>query len=109
MVLFDFVIPVPYAAPGKVILEADGQASLVARWEEVPNLLQNGVILGYHFFFRLYDSGQLIANATLAPNNESFKFVNLLPSVSYSFTIMAFTSKGAGPYSSNVIGTVAGE
>ena len=94
---------VPSLAPADVQLFNTSSTSLKAVWGPVPVCCRHGVIRGYRLFLRDNISGAFVRNETAPSNGHEFEFSSLLKYYSYKVSILAFTIKGDGPLSEDVV------
>lgn len=76
--------------------------SLKAVWGPVPDCCRYGIILGYRLFLK-NKTGEVAGNETVAGGQYEFEFSSLLKGYPYNFSILAFTSKGDGNLSQEVV------
>ena len=93
---------VPSQAPADVQLFNTSSTSLKAVWGPVPDCCRHGIILGYRLFLK-NKTGEVAGNETVAGGQYEFEFSSLLKGYSYNFSILAFTSKGDGNLSQEVV------
>ena len=95
------LLSAPSEPPGNLTVHSENSTSVVVRWTPVPECCQFGIIKGYHV--TLTDS----TSATIAKNVTSLEaeFVNLKKFHVYQISVIAFTSKGAGPKVSTSVST----
>ena len=94
---------VPSQAPADVQLFNTSSTSLKAVWGPVPVCCRHGVIRGYRLFLRDNISGAFVRNETAPRSGHEFEFSSLLKYYSYNVSILAFTVKGDGPLSVDVV------
>lgn len=94
---------VPSQAPANVQLFNTSSTTLKAVWGPVPACCSHGVIRGYRLFLRDNISGAFVRNETALGSRHEFEFSSLLKYYSYNVSILAFTIKGDGPLSKDVV------
>lgn len=94
---------VPSQAPADVKLFHTSSTSLKAVWDPVPECYRHGIILGYRLFLKDNTSALSVRNETTTADQYEIEFSSLLKFYAYSFSILAFTIKGDGPSSEEVV------
>ena len=79
---------------------------IMVTWEEVPPIDQNGNIIMYEVQYEPLDTfgEQLQTQSTTVDASEMMAMLaNLSESVMYNISVRAYTSVGAGPYSTGIV------
>ena len=97
MCVFTF-ITAPSDAPVNVAAFNTSSTSIRVSWNEAPVNQQNGVILGYHIFYKALPSGEEL-NKTVSNTTLTDDLTGLQEFVQYNISVAAFTSAGTGPRS----------
>lgn len=97
-----FLFTAPSAPPYDVQLHVVNKTTLIAHWNDVPLIHQNGVILGYRFLFQREDGSPVERNVTVSPDVHEYRFPGLLIFQNYSIQVLAFAIKGDGPFNDKV-------
>ena len=90
----------PGSPPVNVSAEVVSSTSIAVRWEEVPPIDQNGIIITYELVFEPLEtfSGVLMPEA-INTTTMDLLLINLHPFVNYAISVRAHTNSGPGPYS----------
>lgn len=89
---------VPSQAPADLALFNTSSVALRAVWSQVPDCCRHGVIRGYRLFLRDNNTGEFVRNETTEAGQYEFEFSPLLKFYGYSVSVLAFTTKGDGPF-----------
>ena len=94
--------------PGKPPQDFKGQnrssTTIYIEWKPVENGFVHGILLGYRVYYRLTTMPSMPPfNMTLAPTELGTLVDGLFMFTEYTFQITAFTSKGEGKLSQEVI------
>ena len=94
----------PESPPVNVTAEVVSSTSIVIRWDEVPPIDQNGIIIGYELLYEpLYEVCQCQAiSIYLSVPSSMITLSGLEEFVVYDFSVRAYTSEGPGPYNDAV-------
>nr|XP_058964313.1 protein sidekick-2-like isoform X2 [Pocillopora verrucosa] len=96
----------PSSAPTSLKPEVTGATSVTLRWEPVPYVGQNGVILGYKIYYRIFGKQNTEKEKELFNGLVySTSLTGLESFVTYEFQILAYTRIGNGPKSAAVRAT----
>ena len=71
-------------------------------WKPVPFPFERGIILGYRFIFTTM-SGEVLEDKVLPPEDQMIIVRDLQIFTNYTVNMTAFTIKGDGPWSSEVV------
>ena len=82
-----FLSPAPSAPPAVITLDMHNSSALLATWQDVPLIHQNGIILGYQIQLQQEEGGPIVWNVTLGPNDISFSFTDLAIFQNYSLQV----------------------
>ena len=85
---------------------ATTSTSIAVMWNEVPPINQNGVIMAYEITYTTFENftGVIGINSTNVSGSDlSVSLIGLQEYVNYSIQVRAYTSEGAGPYSTPVV------
>ena len=93
--IYHLLSTVPSAEPTNVVAYSVSSSSIFMRWNEVPEIHQNGIILHY-----VVELNQIILEFTTATNIT----INLLkPYTEYYLRVGSATSVGVGPFSDSLL------
>ena len=107
--ILNFVHTVPDAAPQNVTALTKSSTQITVTWQNVIGKHRNGIINGFKIFYQA--TGEFAENKTehlLTVNNGSADLVvltGLEKYIEYNISVLAFTSKGDGPNSTEVTAT----
>ena len=74
------------------------------KWRPVEDGFVHGILLGYRLYYRLTTLPLMPPfNRTMAPDQLETIYEGFLMFTNYTFQITAFTSKGEGPLSQEVV------
>ena len=75
------------------------------RWEEVPAIDQNGIVIEYEVLFEPLETfgGQLMSETLINSTELFICLVELQEFVNYSISVRAYTSAGPGLYSERIL------
>jgi len=92
---------VPGRAPDNVrVTSFEFIADLLVKWNPLPQLYTNGVLLGYIIYYREnHDDSSFKRAYALGHSATNFTLKELKPAQQYQVAVTAFTSKGEGPLS----------
>ncbi|CAN7993970.1 unnamed protein product [Ixodes hexagonus] len=97
----------PASPPVNITARPTGPNSIKISWEPPKEEDWNGHLKGYYISYRPVGSSDQYFHKTVDVHNphqrQEIHLTNLRLSMSYSVTIQAFTSKGAGPMSQEVL------
>ncbi|KAG0416087.1 hypothetical protein HPB47_006732, partial [Ixodes persulcatus] len=97
----------PASPPVNITARPTGPNSIKISWEPPKEEDWNGHLKGYYISYRPVGSSDQYYHKTVDVHNphqrQEIHLTNLRLSMSYSVTIQAFTSKGAGPMSQEVL------
>ena len=96
--IFLTFITAPTGPPVDVTAYNTSSTSIKVSWNEVPVDQQNGVILGYHIFYKALPSGEEL-NETVSNTTLTVNLTGLQEFVQYNISVAALTSHGTGPQS----------
>ena len=82
-----FLSPAPSAPPAVITLDMHNSSALLATWQDVPLIHQNGIILGYQIQLQQEEGGPIVWNVTLGSNDTSFHFTDLSIFQNYSLQV----------------------
>ena len=82
-----FLSPAPSAPPAIITLDMHNSSALLATWQDVPLIHQNGIILGYQIQLQREEGGPIVWNVTLGSNHTSFHFTDLSIFQNYSLQV----------------------
>ena len=94
---------VPSQGPADVQLSNTSSTSLKAVWGRVLQCCRHGIIRGYRLFLKDNSSTAIVSNGTVTAGQYEFEFPSLLKYYAYSVTVLAFTVKGDGALSKDVV------
>ena len=102
-IIFCFCLSIePNAPPSNVTGHNTSSTSIFVSWRQVPFLDQNGVIVSYTVTYRSLSSGPAETKKVTAPASQT-TLTGLNKYTSYSITVFASTSKGAGSRSAPIV------
>ncbi len=101
-------IPVPASPPVNVMATALSSTEIQVRWNEVPDIDQNGVITMYEVFY--LSTLDLVNGSILTDSRDTFSvnITGLEEFVDYSVSVRAYTSVSPGPFSDTVLEMTGG-
>ena len=82
-----FLSSAPSAPPAVITLDMHNSSTLLATWQDVPLIHQNGIILGYQIQLQQEEGGPIVWNVTLGSNHTSFHFTDLSIFQNYSLQV----------------------
>ena len=82
-----FLSSAPSAPPAVITLDMHNSSALLATWQDVPLIHQNGIILGYQIQLQQEEGGPIVWNVTLGSNDTSFHFTDLSIFQNYSLQV----------------------
>ena len=77
--------------------------SLKAVWGQVLQCCRHGIIRGYRLFLKDNSSAAIVRNGTVTAGQYEFEFPSLLKYYAYRVSVLAFTVKGDGALSKEVV------
>ena len=89
-------VTVPSGPPADVQPISKNSTSILVRWGSVDADKQNGIIQSYTVSYKALPSGSLQTKVVL-PSTTQTALTGLNEDTTYSITVFANTSKGAGP------------
>ncbi|KAI6661081.1 hypothetical protein LOD99_13803 [Oopsacas minuta] len=92
----------PSSAPQNFTATADSDTSLTVSWGDVIEEDRNGIITKYRVCVRITSSGFCLSLAEVSTPTTQTIVSGLTPNTEYRIFIRAFTSAGAGPYSTPI-------
>ena len=94
---------VPSQGPVDVQLFNTSSTSLKAVWGRVLQCCRHGIIRGYRLFLKDNSSTAIVSNGTVTAGQYEFEFPSLLKYYAHSVSVLAFTVKGDGALSKEVV------
>ncbi len=94
---------VPSGSPINVTIISASSTSIGVMWEDVREIDENGVIIAFEFLYIPLETfnGELVSElVNTSASNRTITLSNLQEYVFYNISIRAYTSAGAGPFSS---------
>ena len=101
----DLVQIVPRSPPTTVAVNGVSPTTIMVSWGPVPLIDQNGIITEYEVMYEPLETfnGSIVTQRVNVTEPEmSVTLMELQEFVNYSISVRAYTSVGAGPYSSGV-------
>ena len=89
-----FFSPVPTGTPQNLQLTVRSSTEISLAWDAVDVELRNGVILGYSI--KVEDTSKCDVQMNFTTANYAYNLTALKPHTIYNMTVAAFTSKGTG-------------
>ena len=100
--MFIVQFSVPATPPQNVQATAISSTEIMATWDEIPGLDQNGIIIDYEVQIEPLDFPADIFVDPLNTTSLSILVTGLEEYVNYNISVRAYTSVGPGPYSDPV-------
>ncbi|XP_048579577.1 uncharacterized protein LOC5515780 isoform X2 [Nematostella vectensis] len=94
---------IPCLPPDYVTFDAPSQTSISVFWTPVLRHCQNGIILGYRLRYRILEPGSPVITLNFTADQNYTIVEDLDKKVNYTFSVSAFTRKGEGNASSDLI------
>ena len=93
----------PASPPINIVTSSSLSTAINARWEEVPSIDQNGVIIVYEVCYQPLEtfSGTIMKN-TVNASELFLELTGLEEFVEYNVSMRAYTSQGPGPFSDDI-------
>ena len=98
--IYVFISTAPASPPINIVTSSPSSTAINVRWEEVPSIDRNGIIIEYEVCYQPLEtfSGTIMKKVV----NVSDFFLELTDFeefVEYNISVRAFTSQGPGPFS----------
>ena len=97
--IFSLNADVPAAPPSVKKQCIQGIIDLVVEWGQPAKNAGEGSILHYVIKYHPVMSPNSVISVSIAPENTTYKFVNLMPNTTYSMEIAAISCVGEGLWS----------
>ena len=94
---------VPSAPPQSIFSVNTSSTSLLVTWQPVPYADANGIVYAYIVSIKRAQSNESWVNHTQYEPALQMTFTGLLRYVVYTIKVSAVTSKGSGPFSTEVL------
>ncbi len=106
LLIFFISFPVPSSSPNNVTIISASSTSIGVKWEDVREIDENGVIIAFEILYIPLETfnGRLVSElVNTSASNRTVTLNNLEEYVFYNISVRAYTSVGAGPFSSFII------
>ena len=107
LIIFLYFSPTkaPDRGPADLQVWTPHSTALHVRWNEVPDAYRNGVIRGYKVYYLEANSNGSSLTEDVPSGQQSLSITGLKKFTLYNVTVLAYTSKGDGAITSEVLMT----
>jgi hypothetical protein len=98
-----FVSTAPASPPISIVTGSPSSTAINVRWEEVPSIDQNGIIIIYEVCYQPLETFSGIIMKEVVNASELFlELTSLEEFIEYNISVRAYTSQGPGPFSHDI-------
>ena len=93
----------PANPPINIVTSSPSSTAINVRWEEVPSIDRNGIIVVYEVCYQSLETFSGTIMKKVVNVSELFlELTDLEEFVEYNISVRAYTSQGPGPFSDNI-------
>ena len=101
--MVSFMSTAPASPPINITASSPSSTTINVRWEEVPSIDQNGIIITYEVCYQPLETfNGTIMKETINSSELFRELTDLEGFVEYNISVRAYTSQGSGPFSDDI-------